>query len=76
MFNVYQQHKGSNISMPQEKSLEGVKRLAEAAAKLGHDAFYRAFRVTPNGESFVTAFSVLEGTVAEHNSVTFPQAHF
>lgn len=76
MFNVYQQHGGSNIVMPQERSIEGVKRLAEAAANLGHAAFYRAFKVVPTGERFETAFSVLDGKVVEHNDVTIPKAHW
>jgi len=80
MFNVYAQHgSGPMIIMPQERTIEGVRQLAEAAARLGHDVLYRAFEVTsksPTGEQFKTAFSVLDGKVREHKSVTIPTAHW
>ena len=80
MFNVYAQHgPGPMIIMPQEKTIEGVRRLAEAAAQLGNDVLYRVFEVTSesvSGERFKTAFSVLDGTVREHRSVTIPTAHW
>ena len=79
MYNVYQQHRGSNIKMPKERDIESVRGTAEASARLGHNAFYRVFEIIPDsitGERFVTAFSVLDGVVKEHKSVTFPAAHF
>ena len=75
-FNVYSQHKGSNIQLPVERSIENVRSLAEFSAKAHRDAFYRVFAQTgPNSEQFVVAFSVLDGVVREHADVTFPKAH-
>lgn len=78
MYNVYNQHKGQMVSFPPEHSIEDVKRLADAYARLGHDAFLRVFKVedTPSGQRFETAFSVLNGKVTEHKDVTIPLAHF
>ena len=83
MFNVYAQHqisKGTSmIIMPQERSIEGVRLLAEAAANLGHNVLYRAFEVTSDsvtGEQFETSFSVLNGVVREHKDVTIPREHW
>lgn len=79
VFNVYNSHKRNNTLLPPMNSVEEVRGLAEAAARLGHDAFYRVFRVTSDsvsGERFETAFSVLGGVVREHQDVTFPAAHW
>ena len=80
MYNVYAQHgRGPMIIMPQERTLKSVKQLAEAAASLGHNVLFRAFKITSEsvtGEQFETAFSVLEGTVREHKSVTIPKEHW
>lgn len=79
MYNVYQQHRESNIKMPQERDIDSVRRTADASANLGHDAFYRVFEIIPDsitGERFATAFSVLGGVVKEHKSVTFPMEHY
>jgi len=79
MFNVYGDHKGSFVKFPPEHSVEAVRILAEASARLGHDNLLRVFEVTdksPTGEQFVTAFSVLGGVVREHQDVTIPLAHW
>ena len=78
MYNVYQQHTSTNIIMPPMADLDEVRVLAECAAKLGHDAFYRVFEQTggPTGEQFVTSFSVLNGVVREHKDSTFPKEHW
>lgn len=78
-YEVYSQHRGSNIKMPNAETLNEVKLLAEAASSLGNDAFYRAFEILPgtiSGIKFATAFSVLGGVVVEHKDVTFPAAHW
>jgi len=88
MFNVYQQHKTSNVRFPPVASVDEARKLAEASARLGHDSFFRVFEQTGHmmtgpgrkgivpTERFVTAFSVLDGKVREHKDVTFPKEHF
>lgn len=78
MYNVYNQHKGQMVSFPPEHSIDAVKRLADAYASLGYNAFLRVFKVedTPSGQRFETAFSILDGKVTEHKDVTIPSAHF
>jgi len=77
-YEVLQQHKGSNVHVmnlhvPQERdAVIGTFDLAEEAAKLGHDSFYRVFG--PKG--FVVAYSVLNGRVMIWDDVTFPNVHF
>jgi hypothetical protein len=78
-YQVFSCHRRSNIRLPDAASLDEVKLLAEAAASLGNDAFYRCFEIKPgtiSGIQFATAFSVLGGKVVEHASVTFPAAHW
>lgn len=76
MFNLYNQHKGTTTIYPPVRSVEEARSQAEAAARLGYNAFYRVFRQVPAGEQFETAFSVLNGEVREHPEVTFPDAHW
>lgn len=76
MYEVYSSHARSNIKMPNESSIDSVRRLAEASARLGYDAFYRIFRITETGVRFETAFSVLGGVVTEWKDVSFPMAHW
>lgn len=79
MFNIYNDHRGVLVRLPPERDIDGVRRLAESYASLGHNAFLRAFRVTSEsvtGERFETAFSVLNGKVVEHPDVTIPKAHW
>ena len=76
-YTWFSQHKGSNVSYDigtndLGEALRDTRGMAEAAAMLGYDAFYRLFG--PNG--FVTAFSVLDGKVTEWKDVTFPKEHF
>ena len=76
--NVYSNHKGAHVILPTVTSVDEVRELAESAAELGHDAFYRVFERTSEsvtGEQFVIAFSVLGGTITERNVATFPEAH-
>lgn len=79
MYNVYNAHRGSNTKLPTVRSVEEARSLADAAAEICVDAFYRVFERTSEsvtGERFVTAFSVLGGKVTEHESVAIPSAHF
>lgn len=79
VYNVYNDHRGVLVKLPPERDIDGVRRLAESYATLGHPAFLRAFRLTSEsvtGERFETAFSVLNGKVVEHRDVTIPKAHF
>jgi len=79
MFNVYNDHGTSHTRMPSAASIDEVRRLAEASARLGYNALYRAFERTSEsvtGERFTTAFSVLNGVVREHAAVTIPTAHW
>jgi len=78
---VYSQHKGSNIIMPESwmNTLNTVQEFAHSTAQSGIDGFYRVFELTdesPTGERFITAHSVLDGKVREHNDVTIPTAHW
>lgn len=84
MVNVYEQDRcGSTnrpmIIMPPMRDAGEVRSLAEAAAKLGHRAFYRVFEQTPGtatGQQFLTAFSVINGVVREHSDVSIPSEHW
>lgn len=73
-----EQHNGANVhmSLPEDytkdQALDDVRGMADAAAKLGHDAFYRLF----GPEGFVLAFSVLGGVVKHWTEPTFPMAHW
>lgn len=76
MIAVYNQHRGSNILFPLMRDVAEVRLLADCAAQLFHDAFYRAFEVVPDGYRYVTSFSVLGGRVREHKDVTIPAEHW
>ena len=76
MYNVYSQHKGSNVKFPPVDSIDTVKIMANFAAEQGWNIFYRVFRDTGHGEKFEVAFSVLDGVVTERSEVTFPPEHF
>lgn len=73
-----QQHDGANVSyeLPEgttlAQALDDTRGMADSAAKLGHDAFYRLF----GPEGFVIAFSVLGGMVKHWTEPTFPAAHW
>ena len=76
-YKLVQQHQGANIHMEagfgdRESALRDAKGMAESAAKLGHDAFYRLF----GPEGFIVAYSVLNGVVRERTEVTFPAEHW
>lgn len=76
MIEVYNQHRGSNIVLPLMRDIDEVRNFAECCARLGYDAFYRAFEVVPDGYRYVTSFSVLAGVVREHKDVTIPAEHW
>lgn len=76
-YRIYSQHKGCNVLFPETDDLDEARLLAKSAAELGHDSLYRVFaRIGVTGEQFVTAWSVLDGVVAEHRDVTIPAAHW
>ena len=75
-YNVYDQHKGAFLSLPECTSLREVRELAEAMASNGSDALLRVFERDSDGESFVLAYSVLDGEVRAHRDVTIPADHW
>jgi hypothetical protein len=80
MLRVYNDHNDCHIRLPDMNNLDEVRKWAECAAKVGHDALYRVFKplsdTEPTHARFLTAFSVLGGKVTEHRDVTIPGAHW
>ena len=77
-YSVYSDHCG-HVVLPVVNDLGDVRLLAEAASRMGVDALYRVFERTPmspTGEQFVVAYSVLAAVVTLHESPTIPKAHW
>jgi len=78
MYKWVQQHDGAHIhytlrdGCTLSEAMDDTRGMADSAAKLGHDAFYRLFG--PKG--FVIAFSVFNGVVKHWTDPTFPKEHF
>jgi hypothetical protein len=64
------------VTLPFVSSLTAARDLADAAARLGVDAFYRVFERTKEGERFTVAYSVYNGTVREHEAPSIPIEHW
>jgi len=74
IYRMYSQHGGHFLELP-KCTLKTAREIANAAAELGHVAFYRLFEEDAFGKTrFKTAFSVYGG-VREHTDVTFPHVH-
>ena len=76
MYNIYNDHRGKHVTLPFVSSLTAARDLADAAARLGVDAFYRVFERTKEGERFTVAYSVYNGSVREHDEPSIPIEHW
>lgn len=70
---VYDQHKGSSIKLPNFDNIEQVENFVKVASESSDmDHFYRIF----GPEGFIVAYSVIGGKVRKHESVTIPREHW
>lgn len=75
MFRIYDQHRGRRVPHGPVPTLAQARRMAEAAARRGHTAFFRVFEITDEGERYVVAYSVRNGRVREVRDAGFPPEH-